>query len=459
MNETRTTGRTADARPSTGIGRARGWARLALLLVAGCAAVVAAGAGSGGWLVLLIGFAGLAVAGAGVWWVLARRGGARLLGGLLAVAAPVAVLVLYAASGLWVVAVGALALWAAALASARTSLRILRRPRGMHTRRSPRPRRPVLIMNVRSGGGKVERFGLVARAEQLGARVVLLGQDTYVDPATVARQAVADGADLLGVAGGDGTQALVAAVAAEHGIPFLVIAAGTRNHFAMDLGLDRTDPVRSLDALTDGVELRVDLGEVSGRAFVNTVSFGAYAEIVQSPEYRDSKAATALEHLPELLAGDGGATLDVRADDARVHAPQALLVSNNAYARADPLGGGRRPRLDAGLLGVIGVRVDSAAQAAELALLGERASGITSLTSLRVVVEADRDTIPVAIDGEAVELPTPVVCSVRAGVLRVRVPRHRPGAAYAPPTVDWRRIVRLALGHPDPRTLKDSYDV
>ncbi|MEU0061643.1 hypothetical protein, partial [Streptomyces sp. NPDC006334] len=47
----------------------------------------------------------------------------------------------------------------------------------------------------------------------------------------------------------------------------------------------------------------------------------------------------------------------------------------------------------------------------------------------------------------------------RAGVLRVRVPRHRPGAAYAPPAVDWRRIVRLALGHPDPRTIKDSYDV
>src|ERR1700748_209442 len=100
---------------------------------------------------------------------------------------------------------------------------------------------------------------------------------------------VAGGADLLGVAGGDGTQALVADVAVEHGLPFLVISAGTRNHFALDLGLDRDDPSKCLDALIDGVELHVDLGVVNGRPFVNTVSFGAYAALVQSPEYRADK--------------------------------------------------------------------------------------------------------------------------------------------------------------------------
>ncbi|OQR60373.1 diacylglycerol kinase [Streptomyces maremycinicus] len=445
---------------SDAVARARGWARVALLLVAACVAVVLAGAGSGGWLVLFIGFVLLALAGAGVWWMLAHRGGARLLGGLVAITAPVGVVVLYALSGLWPVAVGALALWAGALASARASLRSVRRPKGMHGRKALPPRRPVLIMNVRSGGGKVVKYGLVERAEALGARVVVLGtDDTRTDPEAEARRAVAEGADLLGVAGGDGTQALVAAVAAEHDVPFLVIAAGTRNHFAMDLGLDRTDPTLSLDALTSGVELRVDLGDVAGRAFVNTVSFGAYAEIVQSPDYRDAKAATALDHLPDLLQGAAGPTLDVQTDDTHVHAPQALLVSNNAYARADPLGGGRRPRLDAGLLGVIGVRVEGAAQAAELALLGERAGSITSVTSRRVVVGADRERIAVAVDGEALELATPVVCTVRPAALRVRVPRHRPGAAYAPPTVDWRRIVRLALGHPDARTIKEAYDV
>lgn len=301
-------------------------------------------------------------------------------------------------------------------------------------------------MNPRSGGGKVGEHALVERAEALGARVILLDLDNDPDPAALARKALADGADLLGVAGGDGTQALVAGVAAEHGVPFMVLSAGTRNHFAMDLGLDRDNPVSGLDALRDGVEIRVDLGDVAGRPFVNTVSFGTYAEIVQSPEYRDAKASTALDRLPDLLAGGAGARLSARADEQQLEAPQALLVSNNPYILADPLGVGRRSRLDGGELGVIAVRIEGAAQAAELALRGERASGITSLTSRRVTVEADTESIPVAVDGEALMLPQPVVCTVRPGALRMRVPKHRPGAPYTAPSVDWRRVVRLALG-------------
>ena len=129
-----------------------------------------------------------------------------------------------------------------------------------------------------------------------------------MDVGELARQAVADGADLLGVAGGDGTQALVAAVAAEHDVPLLVISAGTRNHFALDLGLDREDPSRCLDALGDGgVELRVDLGFIAGRPFVNNASFGAYAAIVQSPAYRDDKARTTLDQLPGSAGRPAGA--------------------------------------------------------------------------------------------------------------------------------------------------------
>ena len=155
-------------------------------------------------------------------------------------------------------------------------------------------------MNPRSGGGKVTRFGLQERAEALGAEVALLDRPG-TDVQQLARDALARGADLLGVAGGDGTQALVAQVAAEHDVPFLVISAGTRNHFALDLGLDREDPTRCLDALRDGVEARIDLGEINGRPFVNNASFGAYAEIVENPAYRDDKRGTALDTLPDLL--------------------------------------------------------------------------------------------------------------------------------------------------------------
>src|SRR6185436_10689664 len=154
---------------------------------------------------------------------------------------------------------------------------------GMPTREVRPPKRAFLIMNPRSGGGKVTKFGLKEKAEALGAEVALLEGPGVVDVADLARRAVAAGADLLGVAGGDGTQALVAGIAAEHGLPFLVISAGTRNHFALDLGLDREDPAACLAALSGAVELRVDLGVINGQTFVNNASFGAYAEVVDTP--------------------------------------------------------------------------------------------------------------------------------------------------------------------------------
>ncbi|MEY9964206.1 diacylglycerol kinase family enzyme [Streptacidiphilus sp. MAP12-16] len=438
----------SDSRESS---RAGLLARVALLCALAAVVVLLAVTGMGGLLILPIGLAGLAAAAAGVWLLLAHRGVVRWAGAVLAVGAPVAVLVFYTRTGLWSAALGALVLWSAALACARSALRRVREPHGMHAVAGPLPRHPVLIMNPKSGGGKVGRFGLVEKAEQLGARVVLLDTSTYTDVAAVARRAAAEGADLLGVAGGDGTQALVAAVAAEHDLPFLVVSAGTRNHFAMDLGLDRTDPSRCLDALTDGEELRVDLGMVAEHAFVNTVSFGAYAQIVQSSEYRDAKAGTALDALPDLLLADRAGRLEAQADSIRLESQQALLVSNNPYAAAvDPITAGRRPRLDLGTLGVLGVRVDGPAQAAELALRGTQASGMNVLTARTVVVHSDAATIPVAVDGEALQLSTPVICSVRAGALRVRVPRGRPGAPVTSPPLDWRRVIALALGRHRP---------
>ena len=185
---------------------------------------------------------------------------------------------------------------------------------------------PFLIMNPRSGGGKVERFGLPRKASDLGAEVFLMNGPGPVDVAAVARKAVAGGADLLGAAGGDGTQALVAGIAAQHGLPFVVITAGTRNHFALDLGLDRDDPVAGLAALSDGVDLYVDLGVIGDRTFVNNASFGAYAEIVKTPAYRADKLGTTLDVLPDLLQGHRGVRITARAAGKQISAPQALLV-------------------------------------------------------------------------------------------------------------------------------------
>ncbi|MFI8521736.1 diacylglycerol kinase family protein [Streptomyces sp. NPDC085481] len=422
--------------------RARLLARCALLAATAAVVALFVPFGGGGLLIIGSGLLGLVLCAVGTWWFLAHRGPVRLLGALLAAGTPAGMLFLYIAKGLWPTALTALGLWLVALFCARTALR--RPHRTQRASPAARPRRPVLLMNPRSGGGKVERFGLVERAERLGARVVLLRGQT--DVAALAREAVVDGADLLGVAGGDGTQALVAAVAAEHDLPFLVISAGTRNHFALDLGLDREDPARCLDALNDGEELRVDLGDVAGRAFVNTVSFGVYADVVQRPEYRDAKAETALNVMPDLLAGGEGRRLDATADGTELPGQQALLVSNNPYASADPIGSTRRPRLDRGVLGVIAIRVDGAAQAAELAVRGAQSTGLNVLAARRVEVTADTGTLPVAVDGEALTLPTPVVCTLRPRALRVLVPRMRPGTVPPAPNLKWGRIVALAFG-------------
>jgi diacylglycerol kinase family enzyme len=432
-------------RPKTPRAGHPGQARLAVLALLGSILVPLITAGLRSVLWVLVCVAGLALAAVGVWWALAHTGVVRALGVALSVAAPVAVLALYATAGMLWAACLSLALWVLAVATARTAL--APGPSNFEQAVAEAPRHPWILMNPRSGGGKVGRFGLVEKARAAGCRVYLL--DGHQDVAELARQAVADGADLLAVAGGDGTQALVAEVAARHDLPFAVVPVGTRNHFALDLGLDRDDPAAALKALSDAVELRVDLGYTADRVFVNNASFGTYASVVADPAYRNAKAHTVLQSLPGLLTGADAPRLRMRADRTYAEGLQALLVSNNLYGRAvDAARPGRRERLDAGRLGVVCVRVDSAAQAARM-VRGPRAEGLIRLSAEEVVVEADTAALPVGIDGEHTVLPAPVACHSAPRVLRVRVPRHRPGTPRASgAAADWPRVARLALGRP-----------
>jgi len=419
-------------------------ARLALLALLVAAVLPLAAAGWRGLLLPFVIAGHLAVVVIGAWLALAHRGAVRLVGVVLAVGAVVSIAVLtIRANLLWVVIVCAVLLVLSAVAGRAALRRGVPAPyRAVELAVEP-PSRPFLIMNPRSGGGKVVRFGLREKAESLGAEVAVLEGPGTVDVAELARDAVARGADLLGVAGGDGTQALVAAVAAEHDVPLLVISAGTRNHFALDLGLDREDPSTCLDALRDGVEMRVDLGEVNGRPFVNNVSFGAYAAIVERPEYRDEKLKTTLDLLPDLLTSTTGPRLVARADAVTLQGPQALLVSNNPYNTGDVAGLGRRPRIDGGVLGVIGVRAANAMDAARM-LRGRKAAGLTLVVADEVEVDADVAEVPAGVDGESVRLATPVRCRVRPGALRVRVPRDRPGVPPVTPTLQLSAVLELA---------------
>jgi diacylglycerol kinase family enzyme len=423
---------------------ARWLARLALLLVLASAAVLIGFAELAGLVMVVIGAISVAVIVVGAYLFLAHRGLVRWIAIAVVILTPIATLVLFALHNLiWVAAVS-VALLLLATGAARRALTRPATYTSMPSREVPPPQRAFLIMNPRSGGGKVAKFGLKEKAEALGAEVALLEGPGVVDVADLARRAVAAGADLLGVAGGDGTQALVAGIAAEHGLPFLVISAGTRNHFAMDLGLDRENPAACLDALTgDGVEQRIDLGIIGERTFVNNASFGAYAEIVESPAYREDKRGTTLQMLPDILSGHRGAKLSARAGGTTVTGPQAVLVSNNPYEGGDIAGLSRRARLDAGTLGVVAVTVNSALQAVEL-LRGAAGNCLSVLTADEVVVDADAPEIPVGIDGETVMMPTPVRCTIRPKALRVRVPKDRPGVPPPKAALDWPALRQLA---------------
>jgi diacylglycerol kinase family enzyme len=307
------------------------------------------------------------------------------------------------------------------------------------------PQRAVLFYNPKSGGGKATRFHLAEEARARGIEPIELtpGQDLW----ELVRGAIERGADALAMAGGDGSQAIVAAMAAEHGLPYACIPSGTRNHFALDLGVDRDDVVGALDALVDGGERVVDLATVNGRVFVNNVSLGLYAEAVQRSGYREAKLRTIARTAPEVLGpqSDGLHLSWTQPDGREGRTAAALLISNDPYRLGHALASGTRPSLDSGLLGV--------------AVLGERdgppnGRPIRQWSTPSFEVASDRQ-IPAGIDGEAAMLDPPLRFETRPGVLRVRIARQHPGASPSAmvPAKPWdvmRALARLAFGRGAP---------
>ena len=310
------------------------------------------------------------------------------------------------------------------------------------------PRHPVLFFNPRSGGGKAERFSLAAEARKRAIDPIELKPG--VDLETLVRSAIDRGADGLAMAGGDGSQAIVAALAAEHALPYACVPAGTRNHFALDLGVDRDDVVGALDAFVNGGERIVDLAEVNGRVFVNNVSLGVYAEAVQREQYRDAKLRTLLDTVPDAIGPDGR-ELDLRwtgPSGQTHHSGAMVLVSNNRYRLGRAIGSGTRPRIDDGLLGVTVFGGPSGR--------GEHGRQLQrpfrAWSAPTFEIDADRP-VAAGVDGEALLLDPPLTFHIRPGVLRVRIARHHPGASPSALAPDGVRdgvveLVRIAVGHP-----------
>ena len=401
----------------------RAAAIVALAAVAGNAAWLLTAAVSH-WTVVLASLALMAVLVAAAWYVVSRRGTVRLVAAVVGAAAGVGfVMLVVGRESFWVLVVSLL-LGAISITAARFALR----PRHAPAPPPPAPaaRHPVLLMNPRSGGGKVERFDLVDRCMRAGIKPIVLtpGDDLL----RLAETAVAEGADLIGMAGGDGSQALVASVASKHHIPLVVVPAGTRNHFALDLGIDRDDVPAALEAFRAGVDQQIDLAEVNGQVFVNNAAMGLYASIVQSEDYRNAKVQTAAAMLPDLL-GPAAAGPEVTytlpgGDQERLG--QLLLVSNNPYRLHQLRGGGQRPQLDRGVLGAAALTVSKAADVQAVAALEvagqiDRFAGWREWTPTSLEVHSARP-VQIGVDGEAMVLDPPLRFVCHPGALTVRVP-------------------------------------
>ena len=416
--------------------RGAAWAALGLL-VAAVGVLVAGAVRNLGWFLLIL--LGLLVAVTAGWYAVSRRGMVRWVAlGLIAVSLVLLIWGIVAADmrTIWIILT--VVFGALSVGCARVALGLTVRERQDAMRAlpaAPRPAHPVLIINPKSGGGKAERFRLADECSARGIEPVLLrpGDDLL----QLARDAVARGADVIGMAGGDGSQALVASVAAAHQIPHVVVPSGTRNHFALDLGLDRNDVVGALDGFSDAVQRRIDLAEVNGRVFVNNASLGLYAKIVQVPGYREAKLKTAADVLPELLGPDAK-PFDLRftgPDGTRYDTAHMILVSNNQY-QLDQLGGrGTREHLDDGVLGVVAARIGGPQQARRfiaLEAVGQvrKFPGWLEWETPRFEVGSD-SPVEIGVDGETLMMSPPLVFTVRPGALRVRIPRTAPGRSPA----------------------------
>jgi diacylglycerol kinase family enzyme len=276
------------------------------------------------------------------------------------------------------------------------------------------PRHPVLIVNPRSGNGRAAAIDLVPAAQRLGIETVTMQPGD--DVAELASSLVDEGCDHLMMAGGDGSLAIVAAVAMAHDVPFSCVPVGTRNHFAMDLGLDRSHPLRSLDAAVDGSERVIDVGIVAGRVFLNNVSFGLYPRAIADPDYRSHRARSmadatvaTVDHLETRIAftaPDGRVVSDV----------EVLLASNNPYRFIGPPDFGGRPALDTGALGIV--------VADRPSRLKRGPAAFTRLEAQTLTVHSDPANIQVGVDGELMHFRAPIELAIAPKSLRVLTPRQ-----------------------------------
>jgi diacylglycerol kinase family enzyme/membrane-associated phospholipid phosphatase len=258
----------------------------------------------------------------------------------------------------------------------------------------------VVAVNPRSGPDDYDPAAEIARLLPR-AEVVETSEEAGVDE--LLREAARSGrARALGVGGGDGSVAAAAAVALEHGLPLAVIAAGTLNHFARDVGLET--PQDTADAVVSGSAVRVDVADVNGTPFLNTASIGGYPEMVRRRDRlsgRMGKWMALTVAAAQVLRTGTPVDLVVNGEPRKVW---ILFIGNGCYTPRG-LAPAWRPRLEDGMLDVQYLRADvrlSRTRAVLGALLGisDRGSAYAEFQAEEVRVVSRSGVQQVAYDGE-----------------------------------------------------------
>ena len=239
--------------------------------------------------------------------------------------------------------------------------------------------------------------------------------------------------DVIFVGGGDGSISTAAHVLAGTGLPLGVLPLGTLNHFARDLGVP-LDWREAIAALAAGATRPIDVGEVNGRIFINNCSLGSYAEAVRKRDllrrmhgakkwWAMTLATIAvfrrLRRIRVRVVADGK-TLSLRSP--------FVVIANNRYS-------GRlfdhslRPRLDEGRLWLYST--PAARHATILRVFWQalrrklhEIDGLDTTSAVRLTLQHDYSSQPVAIDGELASLEPPLAFAIRPRALHVIVPQQ-----------------------------------
>jgi len=280
---------------------------------------------------------------------------------------------------------------------------------------------PVVLVNPGSGSGTE-----IAELEAIfpNCRVEACPPEQLAE---CVRREVDAGARFVGVAGGDGTLRTAAEVLVDSDVALLAVPAGTRNHFAKDFGVTSIEDAGH--AAKTGAARPIDVGRVNDRFFLNNSSLGAYPHMVERREEHEDRwpkpIANVLAAWQQLRRGR---RLRVVVDGDRFVA-WMVFVGNGQYG--ENLGDvTSRESLDRNVLDVRIVHADQ--PFARLRLLVSVLFGRLALTPVvtlracrRVRIAVPKQArVAVALDGEVVQLVTPLDYESRSGALRVLTPQR-----------------------------------